>query len=237
MSSSGASTVRKAKQRQQAVKPIRMLICAASSLTRTGLERLLEPQPTLRVAGTVASAGELSSAIGQLDPDAVLMHCGGQSPEMDWEELIGFGVPVVLMVDGGNISIVTTALTRGINAILTGDATGDELAAATHSAVAGLLSLSGDLADLVSQGLRLSSQDEADDSAMTADGSPEHLTARERQVLEMMMEGLSNKEMAVQLNISPHTVKFHISSILGKLGASSRTEAAAIGLRRGLITI
>ncbi len=53
----------------------------------------------------------------------------------------------------------------------------------------------------------------------------------------MMMEGLSNKEIALQLNVSVHTVKFHISSILGKLGAASRTEATTIGLRRGLLTI
>ena len=77
----------------------------------------------------------------------------------------------------------------------------------------------------------------AGDFVHIADGFPEHLTPREREVLEMMSEGLSNKEIAAQLKISPHTVKFHISSILGKLGASSRTEATTIGLRRGLITI
>ena len=126
-------------------------------------------------------------------------------------------------------------------AILLGDATGAELAAAAHCATAGLLTLSGDLADLVRQGLLAHSREEADDSvggpAPIADASVEHLTLREREVLEMMMEGLSNKEIAAHLNISAHTVKFHISSILGKLGASTRTEAAAIGLRRGLITI
>jgi len=53
----------------------------------------------------------------------------------------------------------------------------------------------------------------------------------------MMSEGLSNKEIAAKLNISANTVKFHVSSILGKLGASSRTKATTIGLRRGLITI
>ena len=99
----------------------------------------------------------------------------------------------------------------------------------------------GDLADLVRQGLLTHSHEEADqsveDAAPIADASPEHLTLREREVLEMMMEGLSNKEIAACLNISAHTVKFHISSILGKLGASTRTEAAASGLRRGLITI
>ena len=115
------------------------------------------------------------------------------------------------------------------------------MAAAAHSAAAGLLTLSGDLADVVRRGLLAHSREEADasveDPAPIADAAPEHLTLREREVLEMMMEGLSNKEIAAHLNISAHTVKFHISSILGKLGASTRTEAAAIGLRRGLITI
>lgn len=65
----------------------------------------------------------------------------------------------------------------------------------------------------------------------------EELTDREQQVLGMMAEGLANKEISSRLGISTHTVKFHISSILGKLGASSRTEAVSIGVRSGKVVI
>ncbi|HET8547814.1 MAG TPA: response regulator transcription factor [Bryobacteraceae bacterium] len=65
----------------------------------------------------------------------------------------------------------------------------------------------------------------------------EPLTARELEVLSMLADGLSNKEIASKLGISDHTVKFHVNSILGKLGAGSRTEAVTIGLRSGLILL
>jgi len=65
----------------------------------------------------------------------------------------------------------------------------------------------------------------------------EELTARERQVLRLLGDGLGNKEIAARLAISEHTAKFHISSILGKLSAASRTEAVSQGIRRGLIPI
>jgi len=71
----------------------------------------------------------------------------------------------------------------------------------------------------------------------TQRGSPEELTDREQQVLTMMADGLGNKEIAGRLGISTHTVKFHISSILGKLGAASRTEAVSIGMRTGRVLI
>jgi DNA-binding NarL/FixJ family response regulator len=67
--------------------------------------------------------------------------------------------------------------------------------------------------------------------------STEELTEREQQVLSMMADGLGNKEIAARLGISTHTVKFHISSILGKLGAGSRTEAVSIGMRTGRVLI
>jgi NarL family two-component system response regulator YdfI len=241
MSSGGLSTVRKPKQHQPSVKSIRVLICAASSVTRAGLERLLERQPGVHLVGAIGSGASLPPAIAENDPDVVLLHLEAQLSGRNWEELISHAVPIVMLADQADFVGTTAALAAGVQAILLGDATGAELAAAAHSAAAGLLTLSGDLADLVRHGLLAHAREEADQSEGRPDpnpyASPEHLTLREREVLEMMMEGLSNKEIAAHLNISAHTVKFHISSILGKLGASTRTEAAAIGLRRGLITI
>jgi NarL family two-component system response regulator YdfI len=240
MSGSGLSTMGKAKRHKPAVKPLRVLISAASSVIRAGLERLLETQPNVHLVGAISGADRLPPAIAENDPDVVLLRLEAQSAETNWEELIALEVPVVLLTDEADLVSTTAALASGVQAVLLGDATGAELAAAAHSAAAGLLTLSGDLADLVRQGLLAHSRQEADDSggpAPITDDSPEHLTLREREVLEMIMEGLSNKEIAAHLKISAHTVKFHISSILGKLGASTRTEAAAIGLRRGLITI
>jgi NarL family two-component system response regulator YdfI len=241
MSSSGLSTMRKLKHHQPSVKPLRVLISAASSITRAGMERLLEKQPGVYLVGAISNVDGLPAAIAENDPDVVLLHLEAQLSETNWEELTSLAVPIVLLADEVDLVSATVALAGGVQAILLGDATGAELAAAAHSAAAGLLTLSGDLADLVRQSLLAHSSEEADESVGSpspiADASPEHLTLREREVLEMMMEGLLNKEIAAHLNISAHTVKFHISSILGKLGASTRTEAAAIGLRRGLITI
>ena len=70
-----------------------------------------------------------------------------------------------------------------------------------------------------------------------ADELSEEITSRETEVLRMLAEGAVNKEIAARLGISEHTVKFHISSILDKLGASTRAEAVTLGIRRGLIPI
>ncbi len=76
--------------------------------------------------------------------------------------------------------------------------------------------------------------------SMSSEDDPvfvEALTARELQVLRMLADGLANKEIAAQLGISDHTAKFHVAQILAKLGAGSRAEAVAAGIRSGLVPI
>jgi DNA-binding NarL/FixJ family response regulator len=108
-------------------------------------------------------------------------------------------------------------------------ASSDDLAAAATALARGLLVLPAESAHLLARG---SAVDDEEDAAAV-----EPLTAREREVLELASRGLSNREVAAALSISEHTVKFHLASIYGKLGAGSRTEAVRRGVRRGLITI
>jgi len=74
-------------------------------------------------------------------------------------------------------------------------------------------------------------------SLVSDTSTAEPLTARETQVLELMAEGLPNKSIAARLGISDQTVKFHVASIAGKLGAANRTDAVRLAVRRGLITL
>jgi len=106
--------------------------------------------------------------------------------------------------------------------------------------------LAGSAIEIVGEAASLAEARQLDADAVLMDAgrprragedAPESLTPREVQVLELLAEGLPNKAIAARLDISDQTVKFHVSSICGKLGAANRTEAVRIGLRRGLITL
>lgn len=114
--------------------------------------------------------------------------------------------------------------------VLSSDATEDEITAAVRAVGEGLWvgapALVGDL-------FRMSGRRES-----AGDDSPiEPLTAREMEVIQLMAQGLANKQIALKLDISEHTVKFHLSSLYAKLGISSRTEAVKRGIELGLISL
>jgi len=129
-------------------------------------------------------------------------------------------VPFVVVCDE---PLTPALLRRGVHSALPRDASPDQIIAAIYAAAAGLATVPAHSARAV-----LVTEREAE-------GEP--LTPREIEVLEIVSEGLSNKQIAARLNISEHTAKFHVNSILGKLAAGTRAEAVTRGLRRGLLKV
>jgi NarL family two-component system response regulator YdfI len=117
---------------------------------------------------------------------------------------------------------------RGVKAVLPANATGPQIAAATEAAAAGLVVIHPSEVETLLQAQTASESPEV---------LPEPLTPRETEVLRLLAEGLGNKDIASRLAVSEHTVKFHVASIMGKLGAASRTEAVMLGIRHGLVLI
>jgi DNA-binding NarL/FixJ family response regulator len=139
--------------------------------------------------------------------------------------------PTLLLVGEVNAALKQRAARFHIRSTLPLDVTTDQLLAAIWATAAGL-----------AVGPPSQAEDEhtgwiATDERFVQEPFTEHLTARETVVLRLMATGLGNKEIASRLEISEHTVKFHVSSVLAKLGAASRTEAVTIGIVRGLVAI
>jgi len=211
---------------------IRVFIVAASPLVRAGLENLLAARD-VEVVGSTATMETLAGQLSDAAPDVVLMDSSGEPVEPMLESILASGLAadlrVVILGDGMTAATSTDALRGGIHAALPGDISPEQLIAALQAAANGLLVLHPSHA---SEGLPAGSAPQR-----ALDELAESLTRRELEVLQMLAAGLSNKEIAARLSISEHTVKFHVASILGKLGAASRTEAVSLGIRRGLVLL
>jgi NarL family two-component system response regulator YdfI len=213
---------------------IRVLIAADALLVRAGLEALLKESAGVEVVGSIPSA-QLARQVVDLRPDVVVLewerHDEGLSPSS-----LAFGdfgdeprgPEFVLLTDEIQAAWVAEALRAGVRAVLPRDATAEELEAAVTAAAAGLVAIHPETANSL-----LNTAPATASAART----PQSLTPREVEVLRMLAEGLGNKEIAWQLGISEHTVKFHVGSIFTKLDAASRTEAVMIGVRLGLIIL
>ena len=211
---------------------IRVFIVAASPLARAGLENLLAARE-VEVVGSAATIEILTDQLSDAAPDVVLIDSSGEPLEPMMGSLLASGlasdVAVVVLADGMTAAASADALRAGVRAALPGDISPEQLVSALQAVASGLLVLHPSHAE---EGLAAGSA-----PARALDELAESLTNRELEVLQMLAAGLSNKEIAARLNISEHTVKFHVASILGKLGAGSRTEAVSLGIRRGLVLL
>jgi DNA-binding NarL/FixJ family response regulator len=136
-----------------------------------------------------------------------------------------YEMPVVLLTDG------SPAFRHNLRAILSLHASAAEISGAIQAAASDLTVLTSEQVIRFIPAVNVAANQHAEDTLI------EDLTPRELQVLRMMANGDGNKEIAVALAISEHTVKYHVAQILGKLNAGSRTEAVSIGIRRGLIPV
>ena len=210
---------------------IRVLIVAAAARARRALESLLHARG-FEVVGSFAVLEDAADVFAEKDLDAILIDAGDASLEGLFEFLqetgVARGTPVILLLPGASPDVVSQALRLGVRGILPPSPGPEQLAAALEAVVRELVVLDSEAGSPIRP---------AGGRTAPADELTEPLTPREREVLRLLASGLGNKEIAGKLKISEHTAKFHVASILGKLGAASRAEAVSIGMRNGLILL
>ena len=209
---------------------IRVLVKASSPMAKAGLESLLRPYSALRLVEDHSKAAR--GVESELPTDVLLVEAEtladpAAREALDWA---GTGAAAILLVRDPAAEPVADALRAGVKAVLPSGMEGPEIAAAIEAAAAGLTVLESASLDLLLRAPGAFAKG-------TSEILVEPLTERELEVLELVAAGLGNKEVASRLEISEHTVKFHVASIMGKLGAGSRTEAVTLAIRQGMIMV
>lgn len=206
--------------------PVRVLIADDHSVVRQGLRMFLGADPLLEVVGEARDGAEALKLAHQLRPDVVLMDL--LMPVMDGIHAIAAirrelpDIEVVALTSVLEDVAVIDAMRAGAIGYLLKDTDAHELCRAIKAAAAGQVQLSPQAAARLLREVR------------TPEKAEEPLTSRETEVLRLLAQGQSNKEISAALNIAEQTVKTHVSHILDKLGVPSRTQAALYAIRTGL---
>ncbi|MBK7072249.1 MAG: response regulator transcription factor [Myxococcales bacterium] len=200
------------------IGPVRVAVTSDDPLMRASVQRLLAAVPEVAVVPTA-------------DAQVVLVDLGTDRERAlaRLPSLRAIAAPVVVVVPDG--SFVTAALAAGARGVVHRDSIGPEWSAALTAVEAGLTVIDAPLAE------NLVSPRPAPAPASAPRPAVGQLTERERQVVSLLAEGLSNKLIADRLGISDHTAKFHVNGVMAKLGAGTRTEAVVEAVRRGLVTL
>ncbi len=208
------------------VRPIRVMIVDDHAVVRSGLGAFLMVFEDLELVAEASSGEQAINLCGKVHPDVILMDL--IMPGMDGAATTKAirdkcpNIQVIALTSFKEQELVQSAMQAGAIGYLLKNVSVDELAGAIRAAYAGQPTLAPEAAQALIHAAR----------------QPEHprydLTDRELEVLELLIEGLNNPDIAGRLFVSKSTVKFHVSSILSKLGVSSRTEAVAIALQNNL---
>lgn len=211
---------------------IRVIVADDHHLFRDGLARILNSYPDIEVVASVGSGEEAVTAVAQHQPDITLL-------DVNMPGIGGVGATqqlraadpdarILMLTVSERESDLFTAIRSGARGYLLKDATSDQLHDAVRRVYAGEAIIAPAMAAKLFD--KFSEMPEAPKRSPKLD----ELTEREREILHLLTGGLSNKEIGVQLSLSPHTIKVHLHRILEKLDLRSRVEAAAWAVRHGL---
>jgi two-component system, NarL family, nitrate/nitrite response regulator NarL len=205
---------------------LRLLIIADNPLARAGLATLLGAQPGFFIAGQLPAHEDIAAAVITYLPDVLVWDLGWDPVHAleQLDEVSGDAPPIIALL--ADQSDAVAAWSAGAAGLVPRDVEAESLAAAVAAAAQGMAVFEATVAATLLPVTPLSELDTAVE-----------LTGREREVLQLLAEGLPNKTIARRLAISEHTVKFHVNAILSKLGAQSRTEAVVRATRLGLILL
>ena len=209
---------------------IRILVADDHPIVRDGLVAVLSTQPDFEIVGEAATGPETIQRVAALRPDIVLLDI--EMPELDGVETLKRlraddpEVRVVVLTAFDTDERILQAVQAGAQGYLLKGVPREEIFNAVRVVHAGGALLQPVVASKL---LRRVNQDQA--------YLPDPLTGRELEVLRLLARGLTNRQIADDLVITERTVKFHVSTILGKLGAGNRTEAVRIAARQGLVDL
>jgi NarL family two-component system response regulator LiaR len=204
---------------------VRVLIADDHRVVRDGLRYLLDQEPDIDVVGQAGDGRQALRAAAATGPDVVLLDL--YMPELDGHGVLSglLGTPhapaVVVLTSATDDENLVRALQAGATSYLLKTATAEQVIAAVRDAAAGTASLSPELVTRLTQALHRS----------PAPDPLAPLSRRERQVLQLIARGLSNRQIAQELGIGEQTVKTHVSGVLTKLNLEDRVQAAIFALR------
>ena len=204
---------------------IRVIIVDDHPIVRDGIASVLEAEPDIVVAASVASAEEMLDAVTRDRPDVILLDLA--LPGMGGVEAISRlrqagAPPVVIFSAHEDAEAMVEAVRAGARGYVVKGAPGAEIIAAIREVAAGGSYFRGAAANAIAREVR-------------SPRDPDGLTPREREVIRLVSEGLSNKQIAQRLGIAERTAKFHVRQIMSKLGADNRAQAVALATRRRLL--
>ncbi|MGV8025617.1 MAG: response regulator [Anaerolineaceae bacterium] len=208
-------------------QPIRVMLVDDHTMVRHGLVTFLKVFDDLELVGEAESGEAAIQLCAEIKPDVILMDM--VLPLMDGTTATRTirkqfpQIQVIILTSFKDGELIKNALRAGAVGYLLKDVSADELAQAIRAAHAGRATLSPEVAQALVQNTTQPPVPGLD------------LTAREREVLALLVDGLNNSQIAKKLTVSPSTIKSHVSNILSKLGVASRTEAVALTLKKHIL--